>query len=156
MTIDTVVGSVQATFGEPYNITVLEAPGTNGPEWTVPIQSLFCGLKIAADSVSVSREVESIAEKRTEADCQCGRGTSDAWSLMAISDMAIPVGRTPHFQYTSKEGCKPVTGNWVLIDIILRHRRARGAKSTYPLLRLAKNAHNKVHIPTKSASLTKV
>ena len=100
--IDTIIGSIQATFGEPYDITVLEAPGTNGPEWTVPIQSLFCGLKIAADSVSVSREVESIAEKRTEADCQCGRGTSDAWSLMAISDMAIPVGRTPHFQYAFK------------------------------------------------------
>ena len=45
MTIDTVVGSVQATFGEPNDVTGLETTCTDCLEWSVPVKSFFGNLR---------------------------------------------------------------------------------------------------------------
>ena len=42
--IDTIIGSIQATFGEPDNIAILEASVSDRLERAIPIQSLFCNL----------------------------------------------------------------------------------------------------------------
>ena len=45
MTIDTVVGSVQATFGEPDDVTGLETACSDCLEWSIPVKSFFGNLR---------------------------------------------------------------------------------------------------------------
>jgi hypothetical protein len=43
--IDTVVGGVECTFGEPSDVSVLETSSPDGMERAVPVKSVACHLK---------------------------------------------------------------------------------------------------------------
>ena len=57
--VDTVVGSVQVSLGEPGNVAVLEAATANGLEGSVPVKGLPCHLH--KTSVSEGRLIGCIA-----------------------------------------------------------------------------------------------
>ena len=44
--IGAVVGSVEATFREPDDVSGLEVTGSGSLEWTIPVQSSFCDLQM--------------------------------------------------------------------------------------------------------------
>lgn len=56
MAIDTVVGGVQATFGEPRDVAGLETTCPDSVEWTIPVESLSGDLE-GTISITLSNEM---------------------------------------------------------------------------------------------------
>ena len=50
-TVNTVVRSVQTTLGEPDDITVLKRAGSDGVEWSIPVQEFVGPLRTVSASV---------------------------------------------------------------------------------------------------------
>ena len=63
-TVDTVVGSVQTTFREPDDVSVLEISGANGVEWSIPMQCFSCDLKLKFVSIEVQWNGGSLGREK--------------------------------------------------------------------------------------------